>query len=387
MRQDIQRLCIRDADCETTNAGFKFNLRDWMDSKKFASWVKEKRISSQIEKGSVYLKNVFKNCLNAKNEKVLIISDWGHNGNFIASILAGGYYSAAKDLELNAALILQNEKISMEPAEPKIVDALDNLSEGNIVVLSVSNKLGEIKKIGKSFRRFAKERKHKFISATGLGVISNDKLPFVLNSINIDYCKLHEKQQKIKHILDHGKEIHVSTDAGTDLYINIRNCESISNDGKYDHPGSGGNIPAGEVYIPPVRGKSNGKLVIDASSRNQEGTLLIKKPITLTIEKGKITDIRGGIEAELLEISLNSAEERSKYPERVRSLGEFGIGTNPNAKIIGSMLVDEKVIGTAHAGIGSNYWFGGDIKTIVHFDQVFRSPKIEIDNEKLNVFK
>jgi len=87
----------------------------------------------------------------------------------------------------------------------------------------------------------------------------------------------------------------------------------------------------------------------------------------------------------LLERTLCRCEDRAKFPERVRMIGEFGIGINPGAVLVGSSILDEKVLGTAHIAIGSNYWFGGDIRTILHLDQVFMNPKIYLDDKELKL--
>ena len=79
--------------------------------------------------------------------------------------------------------------------------------------------------------------------------------------------------------------------------------------------------------------------------------------------------------------SFIEAERRSRFPQGVRRVCELGIGINKNARLIGSTIIDEKVLGTAHVATGSNYWFGGDIYSIVHYDQVFKNPKIYVDGE------
>ena len=84
-----------------------------------------------------------------------------------------------------------------------------------------------------------------------------------------------------------------------------------------------------------------------------------------------------------LENTLEWAKEHSKHPGSIHRIGELGIGFNPKAKIIGSTLVDEKTKGTAHIGIGSNYWFGGNIYAIVHLDQIFKNPEIKVDGKQL----
>ena len=49
------------------------------------------------------------------------------------------------------------------------------------------------------------------------------------------------------------------------------------------------------------------------------------------------------------------------------------------------MIVDDKTLGTAHIGIGSNYWFGGSIYAIIHLDQVFKNPAIYLDGKLLKI--
>ena len=90
-----------------------------------------------------------------------------------------------------------------------------------------------------------------------------------------------------------------------------------------------------------------------------------------------------GEHAPLLEKTFQAFEDRAKYPERVRFVSELGVGINPAAVLIGSMIMDEKVLGTAHIAFGSNSWFGGDIKTIFHGDQVFKNPIFYVDGNKM----
>jgi len=144
-------------------------------------------------------------------------------------------------------------------------------------------------------------------------------------------------------------------------------------------------LPAGEVYAPPNGKRIDGKIVIDGSSRVRNGTLLIKEPIKLTVKDGNITEITGGNEAKELENTLNWVASVSKHPGSIRRICELGIGLNPKAKIIGATIVDDKVLGTAHVGIGSNYWFGGNIYAIIHLDQVFKNPKIYFDNKLMEI--
>ncbi len=357
-----------------------------MNSEKHLEWLEKNNLQTKTKRLVPSLKEIYTHCLGADKENILIITDHGRKDYHIAPTLAGGYILAARELELNTNVIVQPVKRYNEPVDPRIIKNFIAMEKKGIIIICVSNKLGEIKKISKSFRGFVKEMQHRFISATSLGTINNTFLDTIIDAIVIDYTKLRKRQEKIKKIFDNGNILHIKTNAGTDLEIDIEGKLAISNDGNYTTKGSGGNIPCGEVYIPPS-GKTgvNGRVVIDTSSRNAMGTTLVKHPITLDIKDGRVIGIKGDAAARLLEKTLVEAEKKAKYPKNVRLIGELGIGMNPNARIIGSMIVDEKVAGTAHIAIGSNNWFGGDIKTIVHLDQVFRNPEIMVDGKRLKV--
>jgi len=159
----------------------------------------------------------------------------------------------------------------------------------------------------------------------------------------------------------------------------------MAEEGDKKKEGEGGNIPIGEVFTPPKWKHAEGTIVIDGSSAYREGTMLIKNPITLTVEKDEIVEIKGGEEAKKLEGSLIWAYRKAKHPWGIKRIGELGIGINPNASIVGATIIDEKTYGTAHVGIGSNYWFGGTIYAIIHYDQIIRNPSITVDDKPLNI--
>jgi leucyl aminopeptidase (aminopeptidase T) len=249
----------------------------------------------------------------------------------------------------------------------------------------MSDKLGNIQELGKSFRKWAAKRNHRFISAMSLGDLATSNIELITKAIDVNYKPLQTQHETIRQKLEKAKEIHITTPAGTDLYYDKSGIKAISADGNYTLPGTGGNLPAGEVYAPPNGKRIEGKVVIDGSSRTHEHTILIRKPIELTIADGNIVEIKGEEEAKQLEAALKWAASIAKNPGNVRRICELGIGLNPQASIIGAMIVDDKTLGTAHIGIGSNYWFGGSIYAIIHLDQVFKNPTIYLDDEPLKI--
>lgn len=354
------------------------------ETEKSLEWLKRKNLVTLAKSHSKDLEKVFSTCLGVKDGKILIIGDKGYRNQRIAALLSGAYYFAAKKLKHKVDIILQKPKITGDRADKSVSDSLTNIPEKSIIVTNLSHKLGRTQKEGgKSFRKYCKTNKHRFISCTGLANLNTEQFSYVVSSIDIDYKELYKKHVILKKILDKAKKIQITTDKGTNVTLDVSKSKACSSDGRYTKHGTGGNLPAGEVYIAPTN--ANGIIIIDGSSRRKGGTNLIKEPITLIVENGYVVKIEGGDEANQLQKTIDWAKKRAKNPEKITVLAELGIGLNPKARIVGATIIDEKTIGTAHVAIGSNYWFGGDNYTIIHLDQVFKDPKIYVDNKEINI--
>ena len=356
-----------------------------METLESLKWLKEHNHYEDAAKVSQTIKKIFAPCLNVKEEKILIIGDMGYENRNVAAVMSGAYYMAAEQLKLDAKLILQDVKSRGDVSDPDVVKALSELKQGNIIILNMSDKLGNIQELGKSFRRWVGKKQHRFVSAMSLGDLATSNIELITKAMDVNYKPFQAHHEEVRQKMEAAEEIRITTSAGTDFIYNKKGIGAIAADGNYTAPGKGGNLPAGEVYCPPNGKNVNGKVVIDGSSRTHEHTLLIRDPIELTIKDGEITGIKGNDEAKQLESTLKWAASVAKNPGNVRRICELGIGLNPNAQIIGAMIVDDKTLGTAHIGIGSNYWFGGDIYAIIHLDQVFKKPNIYLDGQKLKL--
>ena len=356
-----------------------------METLESLKWLKEHNLYDLAAKAALPLSKVFTPCFAVNDEKVLIVGDIGYENRNVAAVLSGAYYLASQQLKLDSKLVLQKVKSRGDISDDGVIHGLSDLKSGNIIILNMSDKLGNIKELGKSFRRWVAKKNHRFVSAMSLGDLATSNIELILNAIDVNYKPLQTQHEEIRKKMEQAKEVHITTPAGTDLYYDKSGINAIAADGNYTKPGTGGNLPAGEVYAPPNGKKIEGKVVIDGSSRTHEHTILIKKPIELTIKEGEIAEIKGGDEAKQLEKTLKWAASVAKNPGNVRRICELGIGLNPKASIIGAMIVDDKTLGTAHIGIGSNYWFGGSIYAIIHLDQVFKKPTVYFDGELLKI--
>ncbi|MBW3012660.1 aminopeptidase [Candidatus Woesearchaeota archaeon] len=351
-----------------------------MEYKDLVTFLQRKGHYYLVEDSAEHFQNVLKNSLKATNEHILVLSDYGKPNKRASALMAAGFFLAAKKLGLNATLELQKVR-SREPAELHVQKALLDAPEKSIILLTAYNSLGRLDKIEGSFRNFCSQRKHRFISALGLGELPTNKFMRLMSTIDVDYHKMQLKAERIGRAIANGKEMHITTDKGTDISLGMKKAIPVLNTGNYTKPGTGGNLPAGEVYFAPDLGTAEGRVLIDGSLRHRNGTSFPKKPVILRIKSGEIVKIYGSSQGKKLITTINEARKKENG-ENARKICELGIGINPNADFFGPTVLNEKAIGTAHIANGNNTWFGGEIKAPIHLDHIFKKPKIEIDGKQ-----
>lgn len=345
-------------------------------------------IDWQRFKGQIDLsifKDIFTHSLGVGQEKVLIIGDYGSQNRVLSPILTNAYALAARELGLNYSVLSQNAKARGEYADEVMQAALRKLPRRSVIVMNISNRIGKLGSLGRSFRGFCNEKEHKFITSSSLGSLTNSDLKYVLKTLDVDYKKMHANGERIKRMLDSGREVNVRTKIGTDITFNINGVKAIVNSGKYTAVGAGGNMPAGEVYLHPVKDRVEGVFYIDGSMRLKDKTLVVRNPVKVEVEKGVITNVSNHYEGMLFKQTLEWAHRRAKYPESIRKIAELGIGINPGAEIVGATIIDEKTMGSVHIANGSNAWFGGELRAIIHLDHVLRNVSVRVDNRLLKI--
>lgn len=330
-------------------------------------------------------------CRIRKDEKVLIIA------NPETNMIAQSLYTASLSGGAKPTLIFQPAKTSADYAEDAVVGAIKSEPD---VIFSISHlKLGKDEKaISNPYELDGKKFDNTFdylltgkksIRAVWTPGLTEDMF---MRTVNIDYKQLGERCKKLCEKFKGAVSVHVTAPGGTDVVVGLAGREGMVDDGDFTKPGSGGNIPAGETFISPVVGTTEGKIVFDGSMTFSDGDSILKTPITVKVEKGFITEISGGDKAKRLLADITRAEkeaisleEKGKLPKgqgavysrNARNIGELGIGLNPAANITGNMLEDEKAFRTCHFAIGENY--DGDAPALIHFDGVVREPTIVIN--------
>jgi leucyl aminopeptidase (aminopeptidase T) len=191
-----------------------------------------------------------------------------------------------------------------------------------------------------------------------------------------DYGALQELTAALGARLTGSRRVRVTTPGGTDCTFDVTGREWKLDDGVLDQPGAFGNLPAGEVFVAPLATGAEGVCVIDRSiALGGEG--LVDEPVQLTFRHGRIVAVEGGRSAESTRAAIAEAGAGADV------VAELGIGTNASARITGSVITDEKVLGTAHVAFGDNasVSYGGDNKAAIHVDGVMADATIEADGE------
>ncbi|WP_333594047.1 aminopeptidase [Anaerospora hongkongensis] len=228
--------------------------------------------------------------------------------------------------------------------------------------------------LGATSRSFSHTQARKAASKKGVRMAT---LPGITEDImqrtlNADYERIATVSTLFAGLLSKGSHVHISTPAGTDLTLSIAGRDGHPDTGINHEAGDFSNLPAGEAYVAPVEGTTEGVFVIDGA---MAGIGVLETPIKLTVEKGYVSKIEGGQEGQKLEATLN------EYGKEARNIAELGIGTNDQAILSGRVLEDEKVMGTVHIALGNNVGFGGTCQVQLHLDGILLNPTLTIDGQ------
>jgi leucyl aminopeptidase (aminopeptidase T) len=195
----------------------------------------------------------------------------------------------------------------------------------------------------------------------------------LVRTMSADYSAIRHRSHAVADVLTGGSEVHVTTTRGTDLELIIEGRSGISDDGDLSAPAAFGNLPAGEGFIAPLEGKTMGRVVFDGSVASL-GRLTA--PLTCEIHDGFATTFSGPQGDELQRVL-------DPYGRDAFAVAELGIGTNDAAALSGSILEDEKVLGTIHIALGANQSFGGTVQVPSHQDGIVLEPTVVVDGSKL----
>ena len=205
---------------------------------------------------------------------------------------------------------------------------------------------------------------------------------FTEGGMSADFNIIKKNIGEMSNLLRRKRIINVKSDTGTNVTFEVNWREwKLDDNGIYNRPRMLTNLPAGKIFTLPREGTMNGTIVIDGSWDSD----LVDEPVVLQIENGLVVDVKGGTAAAQIRQTFGEAAKRlkSKDQENVWTIAEFGFGMNPNARVAGNVLEDEKRLGTAYFSIGDNTTLGGSAAVGIQISGVLERPSIWMDETLL----
>ncbi len=193
-----------------------------------------------------------------------------------------------------------------------------------------------------------------------------------------------ERAKQSEAMADAATSFHITSDAGTDIVVNKEGRKAFGLWGAVTEPGTWDHWPMGLVVVGANREGTNGRIAI------QPGDILLSMqrytttPITVTVEEGAITDIEGGVDAQLVRKWFESWRD-----PRACHISHVGWGCEHRAlwdrlgrKANGGTGDAEAFYGVMQIAFGRDTSFlGGTNDVPAHIDFDCLGNNIELDGE------
>lgn len=259
---------------------------------------------------------------------------------------------------------LMAEKL-LQPLLHKTIDA-DGAAKAREIVVAAKQDVADVV-IALSNNSTSHTRFRALVNAAGgrFASLPHFDPEMFFTSMQVDWKALAERTARLAEEVNVAVAINVETQNGTAMHFGKVGREAKGDDGILTAPGSFGNLPAGEVYLAPLEGTSEGTMVIEYAPTSKLAT-----PVVLTVRKGEVVEVQGDEEmCRFLEMKFSESSKN-------RNIAELGIGTNDKASRPDNVLEAEKILGTIHIALGDNSGFGGTVTTPFHEDYVFYKPTL-----------
>ena len=160
----------------------------------------------------------------------------------------------------------------------------------------------------------------------------------------IDADLLSKFMRKVTDMTQQAKQMRITTPAGNDISCSLLEERPVNcDDGLCDTPGM--HFLGGQISFTPDFDSINGRLVFDGTIAPPCGFL--KEAVILDVEKGRVTRISGGRQADELRAWLESFDDPNMF-----RVAHGCYGFNPGARLCGNVLEDERIWGCTEWGLG-----------------------------------
>ena len=297
---------------------------------------------------------VIETCLAVKKgEKTVVVADAGTRA------VGEALFSAALEAGAQAvlAIIPGAKRPGEEPPEPLARMMVDC----DVVILATSQSLTHT-----AARRAANRAGARVASLPG---VTEDMLAG--GALTADYVEIQKSMRRLERRVRNAKSVRLTSEMGTDVAFEVTRRDWITKDTGVCHRRSEmTTLPAGEIFVAPLEGSADGRLVIDAWFHEPAPA-----GVTVVVKEGYASKVTG---------APSAVHEMNRGGRDGRAFGTVGLGLNPNARITRvNLLEDEKALGAVHIGFGDNAAYGGTVRCAVRVDALLTKATVEIDGKAM----
>jgi leucyl aminopeptidase (aminopeptidase T) len=287
-----------------------------------------------------------------ESETLLIIADT-ENRNLALDMLE---VASKMCMDVYYAEMTQRERDNKGFPEP-----IEEMMKGVDVIVSFTNK---------SFI-FTGARREATKLGIRIGMFYAVNEDVIVRTMPADHNRIVKLTESVAEKLQGATNIMITTEKGTELKLPVKRRKILTGTGVLRNISEFGFMPSGEVFIAPLEGRVNGKIVVDGSISTIG---VLNNPVTIDIKKGLADKITGKTAAKKL---IKDLEE---FDQDAYMLGKFGIGTNHMARISGVPNEDKLCLGTCCIAFGNNDHMGGKIDSKSYIECVIELPTIYFDD-------
>jgi len=312
--------------------------------------ARESRRGMGLEEGA---HRVIETCLAVKSgEKLVVVAD--ARTQAVGQALFGAALAAGAHAVL--ALVPAPARAGEEPPDP----LARMMADCDVVILATSHSMTHT-----AARRMANRAGARIASLPGVTEAMLSE-----GALTADYIEIQKTTRRLERRLRGAKTVHLTTAAGTDLTFDVTRRDWVTDDtGVCHRRGETTTLPAGEIFVAPLEGSADGRVVFDATFHER-----LSEPASVVVKEGYASKVTGAPLA---------VQEMNRGGRDGRNFGKFGLGLNPRARITGNVLEDEKVLGAVHIVFGDNAAYGGTVRCGVRVDGILTQASIAVDGKPI----
>jgi 2,5-dihydroxypyridine 5,6-dioxygenase len=197
--------------------------------------------------------------------------------------------------------------------------------------------------------------------------------------------ELRDRVETAAEILRSAKTMRITSKHGTDVTYKIGMYPTVDEYGYTDTPGRWDHWPAAFVFTGGADDGVNGQIVLAPGDVLLPFNTYVREPVTYTIEKGFVQDIRGGLDAELIKSYMAEFKDPRGF-----GMSHVGWGLDHRAQwhgltqFPGGMGMElRSFYGNVMFSTGPNNELGGPNDTACHLDIPMRNCSLFLDDEPI----